>query len=58
MNAYLGYLNNIKQKYKNMPFMLQVDCPCNKGMVVWRCPHICREMNLTGMFLDSITLDR
>ena len=58
MNAYLGYLNNIKQKYENMPFMLQVDCPRNKGTVVWRCPRICREMNLTGMFLDSITLDR
>jgi hypothetical protein len=52
-DAYLRHLNDIKQKCENMPFVLQVDSPCNKGTVVRRCPCISREMDLTGMFLDS-----
>jgi hypothetical protein len=49
----LGNLNKIEQETHRRPVLLKVDGHRNIGLVVRRCPRVCRKAEGTIMFLEG-----
>ena len=52
-HTYLGYFNHVKEKTEHLASVFKVNSPRNESLVVWRCPSISHEMEMTRMFLES-----